>query len=163
MSNKHSNNLPEPDNRHGTKQLSEDEGVPTKEVSDHVQDDARTVQLDKDISQTHSAASDEISLYLPTREEPLVFKNESLITIGREDPTNDIELMVDLTPYYGGMLGVSRQHARIRRMNKAYYLEDMDSANGTWVNDERLEPFKATYIKNGDQIRLAHLIMYVRI
>jgi len=48
--------------------------------------------------------------------------------------------------------GVSREHARVwRSANGAFHLEDLDSANGTFVNDIAVE--RRTLIV-GDKIRL---------
>ncbi len=46
---------------------------------------------------------------------------------------------------------VSRYHARLARRNGAWMLEDLGSANGTYLNGERLE--KAGEVTRGDQIK----------
>lgn len=48
---------------------------------------------------------------------------------------------------------VSRKHARITCEDGAYYIEDLDSTNGTFVNDTEIE--EKTEIKPGDMITLA--------
>jgi class 3 adenylate cyclase/tetratricopeptide (TPR) repeat protein len=50
---------------------------------------------------------------------------------------------------------ISRDHALIRRVDGAYVLSDLDSANGTFVNDERV--FGPRALAEGDLIRLAGL------
>jgi pSer/pThr/pTyr-binding forkhead associated (FHA) protein len=50
------------------------------------------------------------------------------ITIGR-NPTNDIHI---------DNLGVSKQHAKIIRQDGAYLIEDLNSTNGTFINDKRV-------------------------
>ncbi len=49
---------------------------------------------------------------------------------------------------------VSREHIRIFRQNDGYYLEDLDSKNGTWVNGKQV---KATTVplRDGDEIQIA--------
>ncbi len=49
---------------------------------------------------------------------------------------------------------VSREHIRIYRSSDGYYLEDLDSKNGTWVNGKQV---KATTIpiRDGDEIQIA--------
>jgi DNA-binding winged helix-turn-helix (wHTH) protein len=49
---------------------------------------------------------------------------------------------------------VSREHIRIFRDRDVYYLEDLDSKNGTWVNGRQI---KATSVplKDGDEIQIA--------
>ncbi len=45
---------------------------------------------------------------------------------------------------------VSRFHARILRDGEDYYLQDLDSRNGTYLNDERITPQEKFPLKNGD-------------
>ncbi len=52
---------------------------------------------------------------------------------------------------------VSRRHAEIRRSGRAWMLEDLKSANGTYLNNKRLE--KAVRLKHGDQIRMGATLM----
>ena len=46
---------------------------------------------------------------------------------------------------------VSRQHARITRIDDAYYLEDLSSLNGTFVNGERVSE---RVLQDGDELRV---------
>lgn len=48
--------------------------------------------------------------------------------------------------------GISRQHASIRRENLDYWLVDLGSANGSFVNDTALTA--ARVLKHGDRVRL---------
>ncbi len=48
---------------------------------------------------------------------------------------------------------VSRRHAEISHANGQYILRDVGSANGTFVNDVRLEPGSVHMLKPGDQLR----------
>jgi ABC transport system ATP-binding/permease protein len=60
---------------------------------------------------------------------PIRFAEKTLIQIGR-DPSNDVVLD---TPT------VSRFHAQIERVGQRYRLRDLRSANGTFVNDQRVD------------------------
>ncbi len=51
---------------------------------------------------------------------------------------------------------VSRKHAVITMECGGYYIEDLDSTNGTFVNGSRLSPYEPVLIKEGDQIFLAN-------
>lgn len=76
----------------------------------------------------------------------------------KESPDVDNVQRINLAYYSGYRTGISRVHALIRRTaNNTVNLIDMDSVNGTFVNDERLEPFKAHPLKDGDMLRLAYL------
>jgi hypothetical protein len=48
---------------------------------------------------------------------------------------------------------VSRQHIRIRIEGETYYIEDLDSKNGTWVNGQQLKGERL--LKDGDEIQIA--------
>lgn len=50
---------------------------------------------------------------------------------------------------------VSRVHLRISEEMSNYYVEDLNSTNGTYVNGKKLEPHKPEEINVGDQITIA--------
>ncbi|HJW25229.1 MAG TPA: HD domain-containing phosphohydrolase [Rhodocyclaceae bacterium] len=50
---------------------------------------------------------------------------------------------------------VSRRHARIMRRGEAYFLEDLHSFNGTFVNGERVNAGAWQPLKDGDEIFLS--------
>ena len=53
--------------------------------------------------------------------------------------------------------GTSRRHAEIRPSNGAWVLADLESANGTFLNGERI--FSPTPLKHGDQIRVGSTVL----
>lgn len=48
---------------------------------------------------------------------------------------------------------VSRQHIRVFKEDDAYFVEDLESRNGTWVNGQQLKGVRRLY--DGDKIDLA--------
>ena len=48
---------------------------------------------------------------------------------------------------------ISRQHIRIYKENEAYYVQDLESRNGTWVNGEQLKGTRRLF--DGDEIHVA--------
>jgi pSer/pThr/pTyr-binding forkhead associated (FHA) protein len=98
-----------------------------------------------------------LALYLPRRPEPMVITDKNIITMGRNDPVSGINPTLDLTEFHGAELGVSRFHAEISITDGRYYLKDMGSTNGTYINGKKIPPYKLTPIRTGDQIRLGHL------
>ena len=52
---------------------------------------------------------------------------------------------------------ISRFHAVITFDGKKYYIEDMNSKNGTFVNSKRLEPYKKAKLSPGDDVSFANL------
>lgn len=73
-------------------------------------------------------------------------------TIGRWDADNGIFPDVDLDAHDADAK-VSRRHARIVRNNGSYFIEDLGSTNGTYVNrGRRLLPGNPQAIKDGDEV-----------
>lgn len=50
---------------------------------------------------------------------------------------------------------VSRLHARIYGEGNVYYIEDLNSTNGTYLNEQRLSAYTKTPIEEGDILRFA--------
>ncbi len=95
--------------------------------------------------------------------EPLVLPVEGTILFGRRDAAAGSIPEVDLTPYAGYRMGVSRRHAEIRLENKKYLnLYDLGSSNGTFLNGDRLLAHRSHRISNGDEIRFGQLVIKVR-
>jgi hypothetical protein len=84
--------------------------------------------------------------------------NDDLL-IGRKDNARGIYPDVDLGLDGGYDSGVSRRHAIISLEGAAYVLEDLGSANGTFVNGHRLGPQAPVAIKHGDEIKFGTLIL----
>lgn len=78
----------------------------------------------------------------------------SEIIIGREDPVNNIFPDIDLTDHGGDEGGVSRRHARVYMRGDQFFIEDLNSTNYTYVNQEKLAPGQPHPLNNGDEIRL---------
>lgn len=58
---------------------------------------------------------------------------------------------------------VSRVHCKISYQNGVYGIIDLESANGTYVNQRRIEAYRMIPIKDGDSIRLANKDFLVQI
>lgn len=90
-------------------------------------------------------------------EQPVLVKaNRGQIIVGRYSP-GEIAPALDLNPYNGSVLGVSRQHAVIIRTDEGYAIKDVGSTNGTWLNDVRLVPQQIYPLHSGDMIRAAQV------
>ncbi len=74
--------------------------------------------------------------------------------IGRIDPNRGIRPEVDLSRY-DPAARVSRQHARIVMQGAHYFIEDLGSANGTYLNGStRLAQGKPQMLSSGDELKL---------
>ena len=58
---------------------------------------------------------------------------------------------------------VSRVHASIEQRAGSWYLKDLNSRNGTWVNNQELYGEEEKELINGDQVRFADLVYQVEI
>lgn len=56
---------------------------------------------------------------------------------------------------------VSRLHARFRKQGNTILLQDLDSTNGTFVNEKRLQTGEEAIIKRGDEIQFGKIIVNV--
>lgn len=89
------------------------------------------------------------------REVQLPFSDE--VHIGRLDAAHDIFPDLDLTPDARPKDGVSRRHCKIHQRGSIYLVEDVNSANGTFLNRQRLNPHLLHVIKDGDELELGHI------
>ncbi len=79
------------------------------------------------------------------------------IVIGREDPVSNVFPEIDLTAHGGDEGGVSRRHARIVIQGAQVFIEDLNSTNYTYVNQQRLVPGQPHPLNDGDEIRLGRV------
>lgn len=54
----------------------------------------------------------------------------------------------------------SRQHAVVYQKNELWYLRDLQSSNGTAINDRLLSPGEEVVIKSGDRIQMGYETLY---
>ncbi len=87
------------------------------------------------------------------------------IVIGRSDPVASFYPDLDLSPYGGQQGGVSRRHATIIQddENKALFLEDLNSTNGTRINGFSLEPRRRYRLRDGDALEFGQVQMVLRV
>jgi hypothetical protein len=81
------------------------------------------------------------------------------LLVGRKDNQRGIYPDVDLGLDGGYDAGVSRRHAIISAQAGGFAMEDLASANGTFVNGRRLQPQAPAPIRNGDELKFGTLIL----
>jgi uncharacterized OB-fold protein len=74
------------------------------------------------------------------------------VLIGREDPVSGVFPDVDLTDHGADEGGVSRRHARAFLQGNQVFIEDLNSTNYTYVNQQRLTPGQPHPLNNGDEV-----------
>ena len=77
----------------------------------------------------------------------IVIESDSTV-IGKKE-----ELVDKVVPFNGA---ISRKHCRIIRDKERFYVIDENSANGTFVNNNRIMPGEKVPLSNGDTLRLAN-------
>lgn len=83
--------------------------------------------------------------------------------VGRADPVSNFTPTLDLGPYGALENGVGRRHVRIFVQQGAVFVEDLDSTNGSFVNNVRLAPRQPQPLRANDELRLGTLKLRVEI
>jgi pSer/pThr/pTyr-binding forkhead associated (FHA) protein len=85
------------------------------------------------------------------------------VILGRFAPTDSSQPDIDLGPYGAEHKGVSRRHIRINHAKGKFWVIDLGSTNGTWLNGQRLKPVAEYPIQHGDRLRLGELDVEVKL
>ncbi len=85
------------------------------------------------------------------------FEETESITIGRFDPQTNEYPTIDFDSFQGVEHGISRRHAVIAMKNDTFYLCDLGTSNGTFLNEKRLQAKDWYQIVDGDQIMFGRL------
>jgi hypothetical protein len=83
------------------------------------------------------------------------------VHVGRLDAAHGIFPDLDLTPDGGRKGGVSRRHCKIHQGDSDYLVEDVGSANGTFLNKQRLTPYLPHALKDRDRLQLGRIKLQV--
>lgn len=83
------------------------------------------------------------------------------ILVGRSDARQSIDPELDLSPDKGIDYGVSRKHALVKYGEQGLSLIDLESTNGTKLNDRKLPPHEPYPLRDGDIIELGRLSVRV--
>ncbi|MCZ7546292.1 MAG: FHA domain-containing protein [Anaerolineae bacterium] len=88
-------------------------------------------------------------------------KGDQEVVIGRSSRDSIMLPDVDLAPYRADAYGVSRLHATLRCRGDTIVISDLGSSNHTFINGQRLHPHELRCLREGDELRLGHLVMKV--
>ncbi len=83
------------------------------------------------------------------------------LVIGRLNTDTGERPTIDLTESNAIEKGVSRKHAVILRRDGALHVMDYGSANGTYLNGQKLVAQQPRILRDGDDVRLGHLVVRV--
>jgi hypothetical protein len=84
------------------------------------------------------------------------------VVIGRSDALSGVAPDLDLEPYVGELAGLSRRHARLTWRDGQCWIEDLNSVNWTYLNNQRLSPERPAPLKAGDLLRLGNVLLTYR-
>jgi hypothetical protein len=101
-----------------------------------------------------------MALYVFGNAMPISVRSDEEFVIGRSVAGSPGPL-VDLAEFDGFALGVSRQHVMIRPARNGYEVIDLNSRNGTWLNEHRLAPDRPYPLNNRAQLRLGKMRLIV--
>jgi pSer/pThr/pTyr-binding forkhead associated (FHA) protein len=105
---------------------------------------------------------DALRLDIEGSTEPIVLKPKIETIFGRRDPATGAVPDVDLTPFAGYRMGVSRRHAAIRHGDESNLnIWDLGSSNGTFLNGQRLSAHRPYRLHDGDELRLGQMMIRV--
>ncbi|MBN1565185.1 MAG: FHA domain-containing protein [Anaerolineae bacterium] len=128
---------------------------PTRAITDSLPD-----SLPTQITSIANSDRGTVSLYVQGHNEPIAIEDKAHIVIGRRKTPDDDFVTVDLTPVNALKFGVSRRHAVIHIEDGGVVtIEDLNSTNGTFVNDVRTVAGQRTPLRSDDEIRLGKLVI----
>jgi DNA-binding response OmpR family regulator len=121
-----------------------------------------TKQLDRnmvrELHRKHKEKS--LALYVEGRREmEIVVEDE--VTLGRQNNQQVPGKHINLDPFGAFEKGVSRLHARLRRVDDRFYIENLNSTNGVSVNGLQLDADGTRLLKSGDELFLGRLAVRV--
>jgi hypothetical protein len=88
-----------------------------------------------------------------TSEEKIYIRDKNFI-IGRQ---------METTNYRINDSKISKRHLEVLDIDEELFIRDLNSTNGTYLNDEKLDPNRLTKIFNGDLIKMASLVYEFKI
>jgi len=100
---------------------------------------------------TRQQSQNPILLHLQTQQEIELRSESSIIYIGK--PNDRIPPDIDMSSFPDSDI-VSRVHAAIHIVEDKYYIEDLGSSNGTYLNQTLLKAKTRHLLKSGDRISL---------
>lgn len=105
------------------------------------------------------SASPNVALIVINSGRRISLDGDQELLVGRKDNQRGIYPDVDLGLDGGFDAGVSRRHAIITPRGSGYLIEDLASANGTFINGRRLKPQAPAQINSGDELKFGTLIL----
>jgi hypothetical protein len=105
----------------------------------------------------------EVVIHIEGASEPVIAQPGSGYLIGRSEQGGPPAPGLDLAAFEGWRHGVSRRHVRLHHDGKSgtLLITDLDSTNGTFLNERQLTANTPTRLRDGDMIRLGDLVLRI--
>lgn len=92
----------------------------------------------------------------------LKLRGDQEIRIGRQVEASKIRWNnLDLDVYDAQQNTISRRHCHIYLQNGAFFIKDLESCNGTWLNGRRLEPNKPVALSSRDYLQVGKVGFWI--
>ena len=104
---------------------------------------------------------DAVALYVNDIDDPLIVHITRQAALGRYSTQNTTQPRIDLTDYGAFEKGVSRIHAVLQRTDDGLTIEDLNSNNGSWLNNVRLAPNSPQLLHSGDHLQLGQILIEI--
>lgn len=111
--------------------------------------------------QAADVESKQLMFIIPASRRRVKVELADKIQIGRGVPDSDVVPELDLTDDNGVDNGVSREHAVIQLWQRGIVLIDLESTNGTLLNNSRLSPNLPYLLQSGDEVRFGDLLVHI--
>ena len=121
---------------------------------------SRNETLEKDLSNNEGYETVLLNLSVPY----LLFSNYGVLE--RINITKDTFILGRLSTVVDYVIensAVGKKHAEIIKKDGEYYLKDLNSKNGTFINGNRLTPNQECLLKENDEVTLANMTMSFKI
>lgn len=98
---------------------------------------------------------------IPSSRRRVILTLQEQLYIGRANPEAELYPDLDLAGDGGEDAGVSRVHAVIQMTADGVVLRDLNSTNGTLLNNYLLDPEMAYLLSNGSEIQFGELLVHI--
>jgi hypothetical protein len=88
-------------------------------------------------------------------------KISPMMVVGCRNSMKDMDVVFDLSSYNAHKMGVSRYHSMIITLENRVTIKDLNSLNGTRLNNLDLEPSQEYLLEHGDTVRFGKLSFLV--
>lgn len=90
-------------------------------------------------------------------------KQDHELVLGRSSSNSPMMPDIDLAQFQASDLGVSRLHLAMKfePSDNAIHVHDLGSANGSFINGQRLHTKEKRVLRHGDELRLGRLVLRV--